>query len=608
MNFKDILREMIVEASINKGLLNSLYKKWNSQNDRFTPEVVEYILKLFKGGTNEEGKRVEGLQNSLSPKKQEVKYFLKRFSGDYGYDRFEPDNLKTIDAYSAEQIEFLFRQLGKPLPFSEEEKKKLFFFEDPYVQKNEWVEESKKYWYGDEYKVYDDGNGFRIYQPTSEKVSVLFGFYQKYLITNNFPHGNKWCVTSYAGANDVHSNLWSRYRKDYNGGRTFFFVIDETKELNNEFHISAIQKLGTPEGDYPYKITNLNNTNGDASVKIDDPQHPNSSLKHIYPQFRETDFLETREPIPFDEAKEQDLKNISETQRLLNEITERPGPYNFSIQPPDIKDAYINAGNELFQLESFESLSDEQIKRYHEIRYNPDPGATQNPYDIIKTWEILDYVFNKRGAGLKKGLNDFYSNKMNVTQVDLFKNITKSEYEDAFSVKNSGGLLEIVQKRGGKELGIIHFESGTFLRYEGVEYSPLYTEIFSYYGSFDMSMSKDVEPIDDEPMDDEPMDVDNVEDNEFQDELQEQNTEGKQFIIQVYSRSGNLDDNNNFYTVIEPFDEESGDDADQVILLTHKTWKSIEPYFIDSDDTDDEKSYDDISLRFTKAINEKGGN
>lgn len=577
MNFKGIIYEMLVEEVKNKQLLNSLYKKWNSEDSSITPEVAEYIYIRFKGGVDDEGNTIQGIQDSITPKKLAVANFLKRFSGSISGGKFEPSDLKSIEKYSAKQIIFLFKQLGFKLPFADEEKSKSYFFENSGIPKSQWVEKSKELWYGEKYKVYDDGNGFRIYQPLTQKDSISFGFYQQSLIRDNFSHGNKWCVTAYN--EDRTSNLWQNYRQNRDGGRTFFFVIDETKEPNNEYHLSALQKLGIPDGDYPFRITNLPNTNGDKSVKINDPQDTKSSLFHIYPQLSEINFLTEVESVPFNESAEMDLQ-VDKLTRLLDQIREQPGEYDFSIQDPDVKRAYINRGRELKKIDSFESLDDQDVRLYFEVR-----AGQNNPYEIISSWDLLNYLTTKRSRDLRDFIIGFYETRMGTPISDIYKRILETDFAPSFIIKNTNDKIVVVKEKTTSKYGIVNFNYGTFLKHDGITYSPEYALIDSIQGSFDL---------------------DKVKSNDDEQNLQEQGFTNIEYVISIFSKNSSRDDANNFY-LLQNMDSWEA----KYTLLSHKTWKTVgEPSFIDSGDSDYDfdKEYSDIESGYQEPINEKGGN
>lgn len=581
MDFKGVIYEMLVEEVRNKQLLNSLYKKWNSEDSNVTPEVAEYIYIRFKGGANDEGKPIQGIQDSLAPKKTAVANFLKRFNGSIDGDKFEPSDLKTIEKYSAKQIIYLYKQLGFKIPFTEEEKSEFYFFEDPAITKKEWIEKSKELWFGDKYKIYDDGKGFRIYQPLTQKDSISFGFYQQTLIREHFTNGNRWCVTAYSPDGDNHSNLWQHYRQNYNGGRTFFFVIDETKEPNNEFYISALQKLGKPDGDYPFKLTNLNNNNGDKSVKINDPQDIKSSILHIYPQLRETDFLTEVQPIPFDEVVEMDLKT-DELTRLLDRIKEQPGQYDFSIQDPDVKRAYIYRNRELKKIESFESLEEQDVRLYFDVRANQN-----NPFEIISSWDLLNYLTTKRSRDLRNYIFGFYEDRMNTPISEIYKRILETDFAPSFIIKNTDDKIIVVKEKTTSKYGIVNFNYGTFLKHDGITYSPEYVLMDTIQGSFDLDNLKSKESNDDEQ------------------NLQEQGFTNIEYVISIFSKNNSRDDMNNFY-LLQNMDSWEA----KYTLLSHKTWKEVgEPSFVDSGDTgyDFDKEYSDVETKYQEPINEKGG-
>ena len=564
MDIKGIIYEMLVEEVKNKKLLNSLYQKWNSENPKVTPEVAEFVYLRFKGGSDDEGNQIQGIQDSLSPKKLPVKNFLRKYNGEYG-ELFEPSNLKALEKYSFDQINFLFRQLSIRIPFKKEEKT-TYFFEDPSIARSEWVEKSRLLWYGDKYKIFDDGNGFRIYKPITQKDSISFGFYQESIINKNFGSGNKWCVTMIDG--DRYSNLWSSYRKDRDdgGSRTFYFCIDETKEKNNEFHLGALQRLSRGVNGYPFRITNLPNTNQDMPIKLNDPSDQSHSLFHIYPQLRESDLTELLPSVPFDEVKEMDLK-VDELTRLLDQINERPGEYNFAIQDPDVKRAYINRGRELRKIESFESLSEQDIKLYFEVR-----SLQNNPRDIVSSWDILNYLYNL-SKEIREFLDIFYQ-RMGTSTKEIYRSILQTQYKEEFDVKNSDSL-KVVSERSTAKTGIIDYNTGDFLVYKGIKYTPEYDILDAMQGSFNFN---EVNTTDSE-------------------ELQEQDSNLKMYVILVYSKSGNLNDVNNFY-LLKDTEEYTADQT----LLTHNTWVENQKYYVDNSEGDD------IKDKFTQPINEKGGN
>ena len=97
----------------------------------------------------------------------------------------------------------------------------------------------------------------------------------------------------------------------------------------------------------------------------------------------------------FDESKEMDLK-VDDLDRKIRRITEEPNSeYDFVIQDPELKRAYINRGNELHKIRSFNSLSDQDVRLYFEVHL--DQG---NPTDVIKEYDTFVYLLKKRSKSV----------------------------------------------------------------------------------------------------------------------------------------------------------------------------------------------------------------
>lgn len=580
MDFLTILSDILVEEVKNKKLFTNLYQNWKTQDEDLTPEQAEFYYLNFMGGNDDEGNRIDGIKDRLSTKRIQVQNFLKRFDGEYNRTKFEPEKLKDINAYSLRQLIFLLKQFGKKLPKSFESKKN-YFFEDSSVPQSEYIAKGKEYWFGEEMKVYDDGKGFRIYKPKTVRDSVAFGYWQGGIkgqrgLSSLTPGGHKWCVTTHnrdAGGQDSMTNLWHRYRGEHQ--RTFFFIIDETRQMDDEYHTSALQKLGDPnEGEY--RITNQPNTNQDMLVRIDNPQDESKSLKHIYPQFREVDWLEEQKHEEFDSESELDIK-VDELTRLMMQIYERPGEYDFVIQDPEVKRAYINRGNELSELRSYESLSDDDIKLYFEVRTNQN-----NPLDAVKTYEILSYLVKKRSGNLRGYLSKWYQ-RLGSSVAEAYRKILKNTFDDSFKSNRSDNIY-VLQDTNSKKYGIIDYSNGEWVKHNNIKYEPQYDWINSDMGSFNFNI--DVDNSDDQP-------------------TQQQGE--KIYVVEVFSKNNSIDDQNNFYLVADVANTTDTTGKPIVSIFSHQTWmKEAEPYFISSDDPEgrwDPTTSSDISDKDPEAVN-----
>ena len=568
MELKKLIYDILVEEVQNKKLLNTLFDRWRSDNDNITLEDAEWVFTQYMGGTDDEGNRIQPIKDQISLNRQEVKNFLVKYSGEYGRLRFEPSRLKDINAYTYEQLKFLLLQFGRRRKSTPQ--KSPYFFEDPTKSKNDWIKLSEELWKGDRLKIYDDGNGFRIYEPNTQKDAICFGFYQGYIAKNEHTgNTNKWCVTNYDRAGDTMSNLWQSYRTNH--GRTFYFVIDETKPKNDQYYVGALQRLSKTEYGYDFRLTNSPNNNSDKQVKLDDPLDPDSSLKNIYPQLFVAD-EEGNLPVSkitskeFKESVEMDLK-VDEITTLLRRITETPGEYDFVIQDPEVKRAYINRGNELHKKRSFESLNDQDIRLYFEVHFTDG-----NPLDVFKSYDVFEYIYKGRG----KEITDYLVSRLqraNTSITEIYTKLVYNTFSPKFFSKQYDHIKILEDKNSGLS-GIFDEKTGGWLKHNNITYEPSYSEIDSDYGVFDFE---------------------NKTETQNQDDLQEQ-LDQKAYIVTTYSKTKSVDDGDNFYLIDDPMEHNA-----TVTLLSHSRWLDVKKYFISttSDEYDYEKPYSDIDQKDT---------
>lgn len=581
MELKNLIYEMLVEEFQNKKLLNQLFEKWKSENSNLTLEDMDFILTKFMGGRNDEGENIPALKDSLSLKRPEVRSFLNMYDGEYGNSRFDPKFLKQIQHYSYKQIKSLFLEFGVDLSQGSEALDTPFW-DKPGMGSDEKVAESKKLWQGDRFKVYDDGKGFRIYHPKSQKDSIGFGFWQEKLKDLSRKSGNQWCVT-WEGTR----NMWNTYRSR---GLTFYFVIDETKDSKDEYYVSAIM----PEEDrsirYPFRISNLTNTIGEKPMKLDDENH-DTCLKCIYPQLDDPEALSVLQPEQYDSEKELNV-NDDEASR----VTEREGsPYQFKRVSRPLKLRYIERGGVLRKLESFQSMDNVVSRRYiDEINLN-------NVNDMF-TFETLKYLTSNKD--LKRKLIDRLSmvsaeaGDRGVSIATLFTNLIRTEFKP-IHVSIATDNIKIMENTNTGKVGIFDASKGDWVNYSGISYEPEYEPVLDHllFGSFDLDHVEDKEDNTDQESQSEPQP-----DEMGQEELQEQVEDQISYLIQAYSKSDNIDDDQNFYTLHNIAREDY-----YVTIMSQKMWKQVgEPNFVDSSETDDTKQYGDIRKVSQKPINEKG--
>lgn len=223
----DYIQSIIEEQVANRRLFERMYTQWKLERPGLTEEQAQRPFEYFMR-----------IKNNLRPTGGVLR-FLNHYNGIHA-EKFKTNRLKDITAYSIEQLLFLIRQYRTDDDgFSLEEAESSDFGKLSSRATPEFIEKSKKLWEGDKHKVIDEGS-LRVYYIPNQKVSVQFGYYLEELnkqtniaYSNMDSYANTWCIS-------VHSdrNLWSNYRNN----RTFYFVIDEEKDDNDENKLVAIQR------------------------------------------------------------------------------------------------------------------------------------------------------------------------------------------------------------------------------------------------------------------------------------------------------------------------------------------------------------------------------
>jgi len=585
MNLKNIVYDILLEEFQNKKLLSFLHDQWKKENNGLTIQDVEFIAIRFMGGKDDDGTVIPPLKDKLSTKRPQVKSFLNRFDGEYDTSVFDPKNLKDITKYSLKQIKSLFLEFNINLEtiMSSEE----YFYEKGGVSKDEKVAYSENYWKGDSLKIYDDGEGFRIYEPKNQRDSILFGYYQQKVASENFPdRSNKWCVTNKPGEQSM-GNLWASYRNE----RSYYFVIDETKDPTNQFHLSVVQPLTNSSDEYSFRITNLPNTNGDAKIKLQD-NDVNSCLQCIYPQLRNEEALSKLKVKPYNEVDELNVKTDVATR-----VNETEGNrYEFRRVERPLKVRYIQNGGILSKKSSFESMDDDLVRFYiNELTNN-------NVDDMFNNYESFKYLINRsgvKGALSEKLLRVAEENNMDPKYFGIstiMLNIIKHQFKTVFISKQDSDI-KIVESKDNRLIGILDGSTGEWVKLNGIKYGPDYKELKTDYGVFDFDGENekvdDVNPTpEEEPSDD-------IEKDNLQEQIDEQTT----YVVQTYSKDGNESSSDNFYVIDNIIDGTA-----EVTILSHKTWESVgKPSFlpVDSDKYDFDKPYNTIDSKVQGPINEK---
>lgn len=591
MEIKDLIYEMLLEEVQNKKLLENLFKKWSAENDSITMEDVEYILTKFKGGRDAEGNNIPALQGKLNPNRPEIISFLSRFDGEYGTSKFDEKNLKNIANYSYAQIKSLFLDFG--INLEEEVDEEDPFFEKAGVTKDKKVEASRDLWFGNKYLVYDNGEGFRIYRPKNQKESIKFGYWQDFMRTKHNPtSSNQWCITW-----DRPGNMWATYRSE---GRTYYMIIDESKEENDKYFISVLQPKKDSNQTYPYKLTNMYNTGGDRDMRMQDDDY-NTCITCIYPELNKREVQEMIAPVDYDESRE---LNVSRDE--ASRVNEREGhEYEFRRVRRPLKLRFIQNGGVLRSIRSFEAMDENLIRSYFE---QITPG---NIDDMFQSYETFKFVIRK--SGVRRALQDKLFRVASNNSLDpkqfgigsIFTKLLESSFKPIFVSKQDGDI-KIMENKENELVGIFNAGRGNWLEHGGVSYTPDYKEMLDpVYGVFDIEGKLGIDKNDEPEQTPNDQDNDQANDQETPDELQEQVEDQITYLVTTYTRSGNKDDNSNFYVISNVLDNDA-----TVSIMSHRTWKELgEPSFIEITDPnyDFDKPYDNVDDYTQKAVNEKKG-
>jgi hypothetical protein len=431
MRIQDLVFDLLVEEVKNKKLFNFLLDKWYGNNPSEQQlKQCEDIIEDFNR-----------IKDGLSIKKSQVRTFLTMFDGLHGSTKFDENNLKDITKYSFEQILALLHEYDEEGP-NQEQETSVFAGSDK-KSTPERLEASKELWMGDENKIIDEG-GFRVYFIPDQRVSMNFGYFEQFVARKQ--GGEQWCVTG-RNSSDSRSNLWGSYRNR----RTFYFVIDDTKDISDKYYLGALQRA---ENDSPtgYRLTNIRN-DGDHAITWED-------IVRIYPKLAEhRDLIET---VKYDEESELEDKDI------VNRINETEGnKLEFRRMPRSYKKAYIERGSVISKSRSWESI-DRTLRNLYILT-----TTDRNAKDRFQTYELMSEI--------RKNGNEYNLLKNRLTQVglngvaDIYENLMKTEFDVArTSIDNKA--IKMYKSRRTHKMGIYNSAVADWVNVNGNKYEPTYSE------------------------------------------------------------------------------------------------------------------------------------
>ena len=566
MKLKGLIYDILIEEFQNKKLLNLMFMKWKAEEPQLTIDGVEKILEVFF---------LE--KDRLSPKRPQVYSFLSRFDGQHGFEQFDPQNLKDIQKYSYTQIKSLYDEYQ----FDEENDidEGNVFSRRSGASEERKTEESGKLWNSEQNVVFESGE-FKVIYVKDQETAIKYGYFQKRL-----PSATQWCVTY-----DNRSNYWDRYRTE---GRTFYFVKDGGRTSDDQYFIAALQTTKPEQNNgYPFKLTSLRN-NGDNNLSKEE-------LLRIYPQL--TEYVDELDRVNYNRDNELIFDD------KIARINEQTGSqFEFKRQDRKLKKQWIMGtnganGGVITKKESWLSM-DNDLRRLYITLLTP-----QTIDDKLQTYGILSLIDSQSDTRtlLREVIDEMKRNNPGLDKDfgigRIYSKILKRDFDPQFNSKKNPNIT-IWKNRTEPNYGLYDSDNGTWVKHDGIVYSPEYSEIAHHLGYFRNEKVGEPQPQPEPETQPEPQDQIEPETADNGQNLQEQEGELKTYFVHVYSRDNSEDSPTNFYLIVDPSEDSGGGS-----IVVAKTWNSkFKPIFDTVENVDFEKEYKDINPELEKDINEKGG-
>lgn len=472
-NLKDITKYTLEQI---KSLYHEFYVDDINNND-----VIKSIINHWygNGGEPNEDEKFQGYKmitwfNNFRPllslESPEVQSFLHHYDGSHQSLYFDPKNLKDLKSYNVLQITDLYHEFHDP---AQEMRREDEAFNEGGGLSNEAKRiASEKIWHSDDNVVVNEP-GLKVHFIPDQRTAIKYGYYQQQVRNEMYGYDWKqhnsirshWCVTG-RGSDDSWTNLWGTYRDQ---GKTFYFVIDESKKPQegegttrgqgtSRFYLGALQNYGRNG----WVLTSLLN-DGDTSMSWE-------QIVNIYPQLAE--HKEALVPVEYDARVELNVDTS-----IIGRINENPGQLEFSRQSPSIKKAYIDQGHPLKKANSWLTLNG-YLKNLYIAR--TEEGNMYNSWstlDILKaaksTPDFYTLLKNKIKAICERTSQKEIKDKgISV----LYYNILKNEYViERRSIDNE--ILLLIKKENSAPSGIWDLDKEDWATFDGVTYTNEYTDI-----------------------------------------------------------------------------------------------------------------------------------
>ncbi len=608
MKIGELIYEMLLDEAVSKGILNKLKQKWGTDNPEITDDILELIASQFYGGIKGSKQIQSKIKNAGGKDHPLIKSFLLRHDGSQnssnpGSKPFNPDSILDLTSYSWDQIVDLFDEFDINIGNLITNIDWVDSFLTNSLSNEEKLEASKALWYGSDEKVYDDGDGFRIYTPKNQKQCVAFGIYENHLAQKI--GGFNWCITT--------TNKTSTYYNMYRDrGLTYYFIIDEKKATTDQHHLSVIMPI---LGRDDYEYTDLKNSGGNSTGLALTHTNFNKCLTCIHPQLESNEeALEIiSSSIPYDTRKE---LNIGDGEiDPVARINEREGDrWDFVRRNRREKMAYIINGNYLRSVRSFQSMTPELLVLYIKTTNNENWTDRFQTYEIFKIFSDNNDLSEKlrRRINGEEGDPPITVDGKSVTFGDIQWQFIKNKYSTKYAALNHESTKVVMGNSTGEpsfgKYGIWDGDNGDWLTHNGVIYDPTYLAFENkewpatgFFLKTNEEPEQTVEP-EQEPSND--VDVDQIDnDNELGnvENINEQMNEDTMYFVSCYSKSNSGDDNENFYTIHSVSNVGS---TPYVVIMSHNVWKNKvkDNFRLSWEAIDTEEYYSDLTQKFKGSI------
>lgn len=429
MKFNEIITNVIYEEIKNKKLFTTLMDKWKLEKPNLSPTETETLITTF-----------QRIQNNLKPEKPQVFSFLNRFDGQYDTKKFDPANLKDITKYGYKEISFL---IGEYTDDEENIEGGDVFAGKDTSPNPEKIRASKELWSGEENLVINEGD-FRVYDIKDQKMSVKYGYYHEMINRNSEGSNSPWCVTW--RKDQGRTNMWGSYRND----RSFYFVIDESRNPSDRYYLGALQRDTSVRTGY--RLTSVKN-DGDQTLEW-------SEIINIYPKLAEHKDKIVPKTFTQDELEEK---------TAVGQVTETEGsPYEFKRIDRNLKRAYINNSGSLKKRESWRSM-DEKLRALYIL------NTTAN--DSKDKFSNLSFLNEIRKVGSEFTLLDNRLKQLGKGGVSyLFDYIMSNEFRVA-RVSADNDKIRLYESKINGKCGIFNTRTADWLTMNGVTYEADYDSV-----------------------------------------------------------------------------------------------------------------------------------